>query len=78
MCRYARDLTPMFKVLAGSKKSEFLGLDTKMDLRKLKIFYMEDDSGSPLVSAVHKDLKVTIKKRKPVFFFTISICSRCY
>ena len=60
ICRYARDLTPMYKVLAGPKKSQFLRLDEPVDVKKIKVFYMEDDTGFPLVSPVHKDLKVNI------------------
>ena len=34
-----------------------LRLDVKVDLKKIKLYYMEDDGGSPFGSPVHKELK---------------------
>ena len=49
----------MFEVLLLDKvrTSNLLRLDVKVDLRKVKLFYMEDDGGSPFASPVHKELK---------------------
>ena len=57
LCRYATDLVPMFKVLAGEKKAEMLQLDKPVDLRKLKIFYMDDDGGFPFLTNVDSELR---------------------
>lgn len=56
MCRYVQDLKPMLKVLAASNV-HMLKLDEKVDVRKLRYFYVEDDGGSPLVTPVHSELK---------------------
>lgn len=61
MCRYATDLLPMFKILSQENSSK-LKLDQKVELRKLKIYYMEDDGGFPLVSPVHPELKGAMRK----------------
>jgi hypothetical protein len=39
------------------RTSNVLRLDTKVDLKKIKLYYMEDDGGSPFASPVHKELK---------------------
>lgn len=54
MTRYACDLSPMLKVLAGPKASK-LRLDEPVDLSKLKIFYVEE-LGDPLASACNADI----------------------
>ncbi|KAK7077967.1 Fatty-acid amide hydrolase 2 [Halocaridina rubra] len=56
MCRYAQDLKPMLKVLAASNV-HMLKLDERVDIRKLRYFYIEDDGGSPLVTPVHSELR---------------------
>ncbi|KAM6143395.1 LOW QUALITY PROTEIN: fatty-acid amide hydrolase 2 [Erethizon dorsatum] len=60
MCRYAEDLIPMLRVMAGSGIRK-LKLDTKVHLKYLK-FYMEHDGGSLLMSKVDKDLIQAQKK----------------
>ncbi len=60
MCRYARDLMPVYKVLAGAKNTTLLRLDEPVNVKKLRLFYMEDDGGNPGISAVHSDLKVSV------------------
>jgi hypothetical protein len=48
----------MMQVLAGREKSrDILKLDTVVDVRNMKVYYMEDDGGCPIVSPVHRDLK---------------------
>lgn len=56
MCRYASDLIPMFQVLAGPNAHK-LKLDQKVNFKNIKIYYMEDDGGFPLVSRVHPELR---------------------
>ncbi|XP_072543620.1 fatty-acid amide hydrolase 2-B-like [Salminus brasiliensis] len=55
MCRYAEDLLPMLKILAGPN-AEKLSLSTEVDLKKLRFFTVVDDGGSPLTSPVDKQL----------------------
>eukprot|EP00095_Tigriopus_kingsejongensis_P007418 maker-scaffold955_size76929-snap-gene-0.14 protein:Tk07418 transcript:maker-scaffold955_size76929-snap-gene-0.14-mRNA-1 annotation:"hypothetical protein BRAFLDRAFT_254371" len=62
MCRYAQDLMPMFKVLTGPKKAQELGLDKKVDIKKLRIFYMVDDGGHPAMTPVDSDLRQVQKE----------------
>ncbi len=59
LCRYASDLRPMFEVLLldNIRTSNVLRLDVKVDLKRVKLYYMEDDGGSPFASPVHKELK---------------------
>lgn len=63
MSRFASDLLPIFRALAGSAASERLGLKgPPPDLRKIKVFYAEDDGGSRLVSAVQPDQRAAIQR----------------
>ncbi|CAH2315945.1 fatty-acid amide hydrolase 2 [Pelobates cultripes] len=55
MCRYARDLTIVLKVMAG-KNAERLSLDREVSLRSLQFFYMENDGGGIFVSDVDQEL----------------------
>lgn len=55
MCRFARDLKPMLKVMAGENVKK-LKLDSKVDLSKIRVFYMEGDD-NPLRSPVQQDIK---------------------
>merc|ERR1719225_2305198 len=50
MSRFASDLLPMFKVLLKPDLTIDLKLDEPVDLKKLKVFYMVDDGGSPLTT----------------------------
>lgn len=56
MCRYACDLKPMLKVLAGDK-AKHLNLDKPVDLAKLKYFYQENDGGALFVTPVDDDVR---------------------
>lgn len=60
MCRYACDMRPMLKAIAGPE-GEILKLNEKVDFKKLKIYYMEDDSGSVLISKVDPEIKQAIR-----------------
>ncbi|XP_048400316.1 fatty-acid amide hydrolase 2-A [Stegostoma tigrinum] len=55
MCRYAADLIPMFKVMAGPNISK-LKLDEEVFIKKMKFYSMEHDGGSPFLSKVDKEL----------------------
>jgi fatty acid amide hydrolase 2 len=61
MCRFAADLLPTLRIIAG-KNIDKLKLDTKVDICKIKFFYMEDDGGSAVVSAVHPEIKTALRK----------------
>lgn len=56
MSRFATDLRPMLKIIAGANAPK-LRLDEPVDLSRVKIFYQEDCGGSPIVSPVHPDIK---------------------
>ncbi|XP_013399812.1 fatty-acid amide hydrolase 2 [Lingula anatina] len=58
MCRYACDLKPMLKILAGDKGAK-LKLDQEEDIRKLRYFTMEDDGGDMLVNSVDSEIRAT-------------------
>ncbi|KAJ9597825.1 hypothetical protein L9F63_011320 [Diploptera punctata] len=61
MCRFAADLLPTMKIIAG-KNVDKLRLDEKVDIRNIKFYYMEDDGGSAMVSMVHPDIKTAMRK----------------
>lgn len=60
MSRFAVDLKPMLKAIAGPQAEE-LKLNEKVDFSKLKIYYMEDDTGSVMISKVDPEIKKTIR-----------------
>ncbi|KAK7486620.1 hypothetical protein BaRGS_00022145 [Batillaria attramentaria] len=47
MCRYAEDLLPALKIMAGPGAAK-LKLNTKVDISKVRVFSMDDDGGSLL------------------------------
>ncbi|KAI4884988.1 hypothetical protein NFI96_020256 [Prochilodus magdalenae] len=55
MCRYAEDLLPMLRIMAGANADK-LSLSSEVDLKKLRFFTVVDDGGSPLTSPVDKQL----------------------
>ncbi|KAM9406332.1 fatty-acid amide hydrolase 2-A-like isoform 1-T1 [Salvelinus alpinus] len=55
MCRYAEDLLPMLRIMAGPNAHK-LSLSVEVDLRNLRFFSIPHDGGSPLVSAVDEQL----------------------
>merc|ERR1719500_2467401 len=57
MCRYVEDLLPLTRIMAGPEKTRELRLGDEVDVRRLRVFYMEDDGGCPLVSPVNKELR---------------------
>ncbi|KAK2899891.1 fatty-acid amide hydrolase 2-B isoform X2 [Channa argus] len=61
MCRYAEDLLPMLKIMAGPN-AQMLSLNTEVDLKKLRFFSIPHDGGSPLTSPLRKEL-LNIQKK---------------
>uniref|UniRef100_A0A8D2Q4N8 Fatty acid amide hydrolase 2 n=1 Tax=Varanus komodoensis TaxID=61221 RepID=A0A8D2Q4N8_VARKO len=55
MCRYAEDLEPMLRVMAGPNVTK-LKLDEKVSLQNIKFYFMEHDGGSVFVSPVDKEI----------------------
>ncbi|KZC04565.1 Fatty-acid amide hydrolase 2 [Dufourea novaeangliae] len=56
MCRYAQDLKPTLNILAN-KNAHILRLEEKVDISKIKFYYMEDDGGQFLTSPVDREIK---------------------
>lgn len=61
MSRFATDLKPMLRVLAGDNLSK-LRLDEPIALNKIRYFYQESDGGSFLVSPVDTDIRDGIQR----------------
>ncbi|XP_014428851.3 fatty-acid amide hydrolase 2 isoform X2 [Pelodiscus sinensis] len=55
MCRYAEDLEPMLRIMAGPGVRK-LKLDEEVSLEKVKFYSMEHDGGSVFVSPVDKEI----------------------
>lgn len=62
MCRHASDLVPMMKVLVEDEYVSKLRLDEPVDVKKLKVYYQENDCGGNLISPVDKDLQQALNK----------------
>lgn len=60
MTRYACDLVPMLKIVAGPKAHK-LNLDEPVDLSKLKVYYIED-IGDPMASRCNSDILARIEQ----------------
>uniref|UniRef100_A0A6P7H3G0 Fatty-acid amide hydrolase 2-like n=1 Tax=Diabrotica virgifera virgifera TaxID=50390 RepID=A0A6P7H3G0_DIAVI len=56
MCRRAEDLLPLLKVISGPESTK-LRLDEPVDVKKLKWFYQDNDSGSFMVSPVSREIR---------------------
>ncbi|KAL2304562.1 hypothetical protein Nmel_013318 [Mimus melanotis] len=61
MCRYAEDLEPVLRVMAGPGVSK-LKLNEKVSLEKIKFHCMDHDGGSVFVSPVDKEILQAQKK----------------
>ncbi|XP_048852278.1 fatty-acid amide hydrolase 2-A-like isoform X4 [Brienomyrus brachyistius] len=55
MCRYAMDLLPVLRIMAGANADK-LSLTSEVDLKKLRYFSVPHSGGSPMVSPVDKQL----------------------
>ncbi|KAM4565578.1 fatty-acid amide hydrolase 2-B [Fundulus diaphanus] len=61
MCRYAEDLLPMLKIMAGPNAHK-LSLNADVDLKKLRFFSIPHDGGSPYTHPVSRELLDIQKK----------------
>lgn len=61
MSRFACDLKPMLRVMAGDN-AEKLRLDEPVNLSSIKYFYQESDGGAFFVSPVDYDIRVAMDK----------------
>lgn len=62
MCRYACDLQPMLKVLAGEENIErLLNIDVPVNLSKLRYFYV-DEMDAYFVNKVDRDQKAAHRR----------------
>ncbi|KAK2147128.1 hypothetical protein LSH36_569g03078 [Paralvinella palmiformis] len=61
MCRYAVDLIPMLKIMAGSGCRK-MRLDNEVDVKQLKYYYMENDGGSYLSCPVDCQVEKRVRK----------------
>lgn len=62
MVKFASDLLPMLKVLVKDEKLQSLRLDEPVDVKKLKIYYQENDLGGDFVSPVDEDIQKALRK----------------
>lgn len=53
MARHATDLLPMLQILAEDN-APLLKLECEVDLNKLRVFWLEDDGGFPVITPVHR------------------------
>ena len=60
MTRYACDMKPMLKMMVGDNATK-LDLDTPVDLKKLKFYYMDSDD-NPFHTPVQQDIKDSVHK----------------
>lgn len=61
MSRFASDLKPLLKIIAGDNAKK-LNLDEPVNLAKLKYYYQENDGGSNLISPVDHDIRLSLDK----------------
>lgn len=61
MCRFATDLMPLLKIVAGDNAAK-LRLDEPVNLAKLKYFYQESDGGGNLITPVDHDIRQSMDK----------------
>ncbi|XP_029825892.3 fatty-acid amide hydrolase 2-B [Ixodes scapularis] len=63
MCRYAEDLLPVLRVIAGENAAA-LGLDKPVDLKKLKIYYVVDNGNKYFTSLCKEQSQAVLKAVK--------------
>ncbi|XP_074603259.1 fatty-acid amide hydrolase 2-A-like [Brevipalpus obovatus] len=61
ICRYASDMKPVLKAMAGSM-GKVLNLDEEVSFKDITIYYMEDDGGSPLTRPVVPEIREAMHK----------------
>lgn len=73
MCRYAVDLRPMLRVLAGKENVEkLLELDTTVDLRRLRYFYV-DEMDAYFVSKVDRDQRRAHRRVSSMIIIDVNV-----
>lgn len=60
MCRYAQDLMPMLRIMAG-KNAPKLNLDAPVDLKKIKLYYVSDDGTKYLSCMLQAQTEAVLK-----------------
>jgi hypothetical protein len=72
MCRYAIDLQPMLKVLAGQENIErLLHIDVPVNLSKLRYFYI-DEIDAYFVNKVDHDQKAAHRRVRSIQFYFLN------
>lgn len=61
MSRYAADLLPMLRIIAGPNAAK-LRLDEPVDIKKVRIFYQTSDGGGSLISPVDEDIANALER----------------
>lgn len=61
MSRFASDLKPLLKIIAGDNAAK-LKLDEPVNVAKLKYYYQENDGGGHLISPVDHDIRIAMDK----------------
>ncbi|KFM57123.1 Fatty-acid amide hydrolase 2, partial [Stegodyphus mimosarum] len=62
MTRYAVDLKIVLSALIGKEETQRLQLNTLVDLRSVKVYYMLDDGGFPCPTPVSSEIQEAMKK----------------
>ena len=75
MCRFAIDLEPMLRIMAGNYGLSKLKLDNPVDLRNLRYFSIGDDVRLNLVSALDPELKKAQEQVIFVYYCLINLYS---
>jgi fatty acid amide hydrolase 2 len=73
MCRFSCDLKPMMKILVHEDQLPSLRLDEPVDIKKIKIFYQENDGGGFLVGQVDRDIQDALNRVVKYFKNTIKV-----
>ncbi|XP_022916749.1 fatty-acid amide hydrolase 2-like [Onthophagus taurus] len=61
MCRRAEDLLPLLKIIVSSPLNE-LKLDEDVNIKNIRFFYQEDDTGGVMTSPVNLEIKELFKR----------------
>lgn len=61
MCRRAEDLAPILKIIAN-KNSDELRLDEPVNIKDIKFYYQEHDTGGTFVSPVNSEIILLLRK----------------
>ncbi|KAF1766686.1 hypothetical protein GCK72_006644 [Caenorhabditis remanei] len=61
MCRFAEDLPLMLRIMAG-ENARSLNLHEPVNGKKLRVFYMEGITGSPIIQPLEDEMRFALKK----------------